>query len=518
MKYTKVNYQIVGRFANGNKYGIVTRDEVEGYTVEGLKEVGIRKRNGFWYVDHITTGLAIVSVGSKTREAAVKEYMENWADKLQKVMTYEAKKAAVEKFEAAPLESDVATWQTINYCTTRNRRFDKIHDAAKRAGLLIKKADDVTYLDGGNINISGSPEALAKIQSMIDEYAAKDAAAAAEEAAAAAPAPEVAPEAPAAVPAELASDPVEEAAEEPKTYGKKDVYAEVTNRIIEALEAGVIPWERPWTGVRSGAISHKTGRAYSLLNQMILGKPGEYITFNQCKAEGGRVKKGAKSKWIVFWKVLVKPVLDENGNQERDENGLPKVKGIPVLKYYNVFHIDDCTGIKPKWEDKLPETPAESNAAAEVVFLDYLKREGIELEQVRSNEAYYSPLRDMIHLPLAEQFDNTGEYYSTVFHEATHSTGHKTRLNRLDPETKLAAFGSEDYSKEELVAEMGAACILNELGLETVRSFRNNAAYIQSWLRALKKDKKLIVSAAARAEKAVKMVLNINDVAAEGAE
>ena len=503
MKYMKVTYQIIGRFPEGNKYGIVTRDEVEGYTIEGMEDIGFRKRNGFWYVDHITTGLGIVTVGCKTREAAFNEFNEFYAEKLQQLMTTERKRTMLETFDAAPLESDVATWESINYCTTYNHRFDKVTNAAKKAGLVIKKADDVTYMDGGNINIIGSPAALAEIQAIIDRF---------DNVAAAAPAPEVIPEAPAP-----AADPVVEAAEEPKTYVKKDVYQEVTNRIIEALEAGVIPWERPWTGVRSGAISHSTGRPYSLLNQFILGKPGEYITFNQCKAEGGRVKKGAKSKWIVFWKVIVKPVLDANGNPERDENGMTKTRGIPVLKYYNVFHIDDCIGIEPKWKDKLPATPAEPNDAAETILLDYIKREGITLEQCKSNDAYYSPLRDLIHLPLAEQFSKTGEYYSTAFHEAVHSTGHKTRLNRLDPSVKLAAFGSEDYSKEELVAEMGAACILNELGLETAGTFKNSAAYIQSWLKVLKNDKKLIISAAARAEKAVKMILNI-DTAAEDAE
>lgn len=288
----------------------------------------------------------------------------------------------------------------------------------------------------------------------------------------------------------------------------KDIYAEVTNRIIEELEKGVIPWEKPWAGITSGAISHSTGRPYSLLNQMLLGKPGEYITFNQCKQEGGKVKKGAKARMVVFWKVLPREKKDAAGNAVKDADGNAVIEGLPVLRYFQVFHLDDCEGIAPKWGEDRPVATADPDERAEAVLMDYIQREGIKLVQNISDEAYYSPLADVIHLPLMEQFAQTAEYYSTAFHEATHSTGHSKRLNRLD--TSLSArFGSEIYSKEELVAEIGAATILNELGMETQSSIRNSAAYVQSWLRALKNDKRMIVSAAARAEKAVKMILGV---------
>ena len=291
----------------------------------------------------------------------------------------------------------------------------------------------------------------------------------------------------------------------------KDLYTEISDRIIEQLEQGVIPWKKPWSGVSSGAISHATGRAYSLLNQMLLVKPGEYITFNQCKQEGGHVKKGAKSKIVVFWKVQPREKHDNAGNVVTDADGKPVIEGIPVLRYFQVFHIDDCDGIRAKYENA-PARVADPDAAADAALIDYVRRENISLEQSISDEAYYSPSRDVIHLPIREQFANTAEYYSTAFHEATHSTGHPARLNRFSIGDTSAHFGSEKYSKEELVAEMGAACVLHELGLETPSSFTNCAAYIQSWLRALKDDKRLIISAAARAEKAVKRILNINDV------
>ena len=287
----------------------------------------------------------------------------------------------------------------------------------------------------------------------------------------------------------------------------KDLYAEITDRIIAELENGIIPWNRPWCGVRSGAISYATGKPYSLLNQLLL-KPGEYLTFNQVKAKGGKVKKGAKSHMVVFWKVIYTDKKDRDGNPITTEDGKTVQKALPFLKYFNVFHIDDCEGIEPRWKDKLPSPDAQPIDAAEAVLADYIQRSHVGFENVKQNRAYYSPAMDKIVLPLKEQFPKIAEYYSTAFHEATHSTGHSSRLNRFAGEA--AMFGSENYSKEELVAEIGAACILNELGIETASTFKNSAAYIQNWLTALRNDKRMIVSAASRADKAVRLILNID--------
>ena len=288
----------------------------------------------------------------------------------------------------------------------------------------------------------------------------------------------------------------------------KDLYTEITNEIIAQLEQGIIPWQKPWTGAADGAISYSTGKPYSLINQMLLRKPGEYITFNQCKAAGGHVKKGAKAKFVVFWKVYQKQDTDENGQPLFNEDGSPKTKNLPVLKYFQVFHLDDCEGIEPKWNNE-PAKIADPDAEADRVFSEYIQREGIKFEQdTVSDRAYYNPGCDLIHLPLMSQFTETAEYYSTAFHEATHSTGHKSRLNRFTGSAAAAAFGSEEYSKEELTAEIGAAAILSRLQLRTDSSFRNSAAYIQSWLRALRNDKRMIVGAAARAEKAVALIMN----------
>ena len=240
---------------------------------------------------------------------------------------------------------------------------------------------------------------------------------------------------------------------------------------------------------------------HSFLNQMLLSKPGEYVTFKQATEAGSVVRKGEKAQIVVFWKPL--DVV------EKDKEGKPVKKTIPLLKYYNVFHIDQCENLKPRFT---PENlkPADPISEAETILADYSQRSGCRIIHEKQNKAFYRPSTDEIHLPLREQFPQIAEYYSTAFHEVTHSTGHKSRLDRL---SSPAWFGSENYSKEELIAEMGAAILMNELGIETAGSFKNSAAYIQSWLRALKDDNKMIVSAASKAEKAVKLVLGIEQPA-----
>lgn len=276
---------------------------------------------------------------------------------------------------------------------------------------------------------------------------------------------------------------------------KKDVYQEVTDRIISQLEQGVIQWHKPWIISGSGcAISHSTGKAYSLLNQMILGRPGEYLTFAQCQKEGGRVKKGEKASFVVFWKWI----------EEKDEE-TEEIKKIPFLRHFSVFHIDQCEGIKPRHEIAAAHEDIKPDAAADAIIADYLKRSGVRLTHQEGDRAFYSPSTDSVTIPTLAQFKELAEYYSTAFHELTHSTGHSSRLNRL---SKTACFGSEDYSKEELVAEIGAAALVNHVGLETSKSFRNSAAYIQSWLKALSNDKRMIVSAAGQAEKACNLILH----------
>ena len=274
------------------------------------------------------------------------------------------------------------------------------------------------------------------------------------------------------------------------------VYEMVTERIIQQLEQGIIPWDRPWTGT-AGAWSRGTGKPYSLINQMLLGGEGEYATFKQIQADGGKVIKGEHGKQVVFWKML-KTTVEVDGEKED--------KLVPVLRFYTVFNIDQCEGIEQKYNKEdvaLDFIPVEQ---ADKILNDYITRESINLNHSKSNEAYYSPLSDSIHLPLQEQFKSIEAYYETAFHEAAHSTGHESRLNRI---SRPASFGSEEYSKEELVAELTASALLHSLGIETDKTLRNNAAYIQSWIKALKNDIKMIVTASSRADKAYNMIMGV---------
>lgn len=277
---------------------------------------------------------------------------------------------------------------------------------------------------------------------------------------------------------------------------KFNVYQAITDRIIAQLENGNIPWHKPWSGVATGAYNRISKKPYSLLNQMILEHDGEYATYKQWSDLGGKVRKGAKSEIVVFWKILEKNETNSHGEEVR--------KSIPYLRYINVFHVSQVDGVEPLEKIEVVHKPIEE---AEKIKADYSERENFLIKEVITNEAFYSPSRDFIQVPCREQYQDIMEFYSTLFHEMVHSTGHMSRLNRFNEESKLVAFGSADYSKEELVAEIGSATMMNMIGIETIKTFKNSAAYIQSWLRVLKNDNKFIVSASSKAEKAVKYIL-----------
>ena len=295
---------------------------------------------------------------------------------------------------------------------------------------------------------------------------------------------------------------------------KIDAYQMVTDRICELLEQGFIPWDKPWAMTNSCAWSGHDGHAYTLLNQFLLADPakkykdwdelvadisGEWVTFKQAADRGGNVKKGEHGRKVVFFTMV----------QEKDQDGNETGKVHPFVTWSTVFKVSQCEKIEQKFHldagalyDFDPDQTAEDVAGA------YISREGIKLNQRQCDRACYSPETDTVTVPLQQQFRNNAEYYSTLFHELTHSSGHPKRLNRI---VKMAAFGSDDYSAEELVAEIGSASILATLGIENEGSFRNSAAYIQNWLKALKNDKKLIVTASAKAEKAIRLILGIKE-------
>ncbi|HER2025582.1 ssDNA-binding domain-containing protein [Bacillus infantis] len=270
--------------------------------------------------------------------------------------------------------------------------------------------------------------------------------------------------------------------------GKKNVYEMITERIIEQLEEGVIPWRKPW--INGGAVNWKTQKPYRGINTFLL-EAGEYATFKQIKEAGGKVKMGEKSHIVVFWKWLEK---------ENEENG--KIEKIPYLRYYRVFEINSqVEGLESKRKEvSFDHDPIEK---AEEIYKGYINCPDYTFY---SGRAVYYPTLDKINCPPIKDFIKAEEYYSTLFHEMIHSTGHKSRLARSGVTTANVAFGDEVYSKEELVAELGAAMLCGVAGIDN-STIENSASYINSWLRSLKDDSRLVVQAAAQAQKASDYIL-----------
>lgn len=277
-----------------------------------------------------------------------------------------------------------------------------------------------------------------------------------------------------------------------------DVYSIVTDRIIQALEIGVVPWRKPWVGT-GAAINYVSRKPYKGVNTLLLDQPGEYLTYRQCTELGGKIKKGEKAQIIVFF------TLSER--KEKGSDGEDKIISFPVLKYYNVFHLTQCEGIESKLE--LPSPNTNPLAEGESIIDGYVSKSGVKFEPTKgSDRAFYRPSEDKVIVPHISQYRLIEEYYSTAFHELTHSTGHSTRLKRFgDKNDGIAAFGNDVYSKEELIAEIGSSMLMSIAGIERPETFQNSASYLQSWLDVLKGDKRLIVTAANAAQKAVDLIL-----------
>lgn len=288
---------------------------------------------------------------------------------------------------------------------------------------------------------------------------------------------------------------------------KKSIYQIITDKFVAQLEQGIVPWHKPWSvgnvGSNELAISYTTRKPYSLLNQMLLGwRGGEYLTFKQIQDLKGQVKKGSKSSMVVFYMPTEK--------EETDKNGETYIKKYFVLKYYNVFHIEDTTiqskVAKTETDNTIKVNPIES---AEMLIQGYLGRESnlTFVNDKITDKAFFSPSQDLVQVPSLKQYQIVEEYYSTAFHELTHSTLVESRCNRKTN----CIFGSEYYAKEELVAEIGSAMLCSLAGIESEKAFSNSVAYVQHWLKVLRNDNRLIVSASKYAESAVKYIANLQD-------
>ena len=278
--------------------------------------------------------------------------------------------------------------------------------------------------------------------------------------------------------------------------GKLNVYEIITEQVLEIMSQGVIPWKKPWNA-RGAHRNLITGKQYRGINVFLLScskfSSPWWLSFKQAKEKGGKIRKGEKGRQIVFWKPLLTEYIETG-----------KEKKIFMLRYYTVFNLDQIEGVEAPQE---PETiELEPIAEAERIVSEMQNRPIIE--QAGGNKACYYPGKDSVQMPYFQDFDESEKYYSVLFHELGHSTGHGSRLARKEVQV-CSRFGSEDYSKEELVAEMTAAFLCGESGILPA-TVENSAAYLQSWSARLKEDKKMVINAAAAAQRAADYILNRN--------
>jgi len=271
----------------------------------------------------------------------------------------------------------------------------------------------------------------------------------------------------------------------------------ITDKIIEQLQVGKIPWKKAWAGGEApkNIISKKNYRG---VNALILGfsefKSPYWMTFNQATQLKGIIKKGSKSTKVIFWQLTNYNTPDQAPDEQQEKTGL-------LLKYYNVFNLEQVDGIEAPNKSTHEFTPIEE---AEKIVNSFTDKP--EIEHI-GNEACYLGSTDTLRMPNKNDFFSDEEYYSILFHELIHSTGVKKRLGRFEAEGYNHTFGSEDYSKEELIAEMGASFLCAMSGI-TQPVIKNQAAYIKNWLRALENDVSLVISAGGKAQKAVDWITN----------
>lgn len=297
------------------------------------------------------------------------------------------------------------------------------------------------------------------------------------------------------------------------------VYEIVTKKIIEELEKGHIPWRKPWDDV-NGMVFHRNainGKPYKGINPLLLSMAREseeypynlWLTYKQAKNLKGFIAKGAKAHMVVFWKLYFKKDNEVIDNiEDVDVENEDDIEKIYILRYYKVFNIRD---LKPrKLKEKIIKK-WESKARANNTFNPIERAERL-IEKYKDKppiiwnheKACYNHKSDKVYMPPKSAFKTVEDLYAILFHELIHSTGHKSRLNRLNGNFN---FGSHDYSKEELIAEIGSSYLANIAKINTQKVFKNSIAYIQSWIKRFKEHPKMIILAASAAQKAVDYIL-----------
>jgi antirestriction protein ArdC len=281
------------------------------------------------------------------------------------------------------------------------------------------------------------------------------------------------------------------------------IHRMVTDRMMAALERGTVPWQKPWKARDGRPTSMTTGQPYRGVNVFLLGlaaaeedyRSRYWGTYRQITQLGGQVRRGEHSTLVVFWKPV--EIADRD-----PQTGELSAKQVPVLRYYRVFNATQADDLPDRFH-AAPEH--DTRIRAPQAMLDGYLGAGPVLRHVAGDRAAYQPASDTIRLPLRPQFRSAEHYYATAFHEAAHSTGHPSRLDRPG----IAAFdhfGSDRYAREELVAEMTSSVLCAEAGIDNPELFDNSAAYIAGWLSALNNDRSLVIAAAAQAQRACDLI------------
>jgi len=296
-----------------------------------------------------------------------------------------------------------------------------------------------------------------------------------------------------------------------------DVYALVTERITNALEAGTVPWHKPWAVAGGMPRNLASGKPYRGMNVLLLslGQPYAspwWLTYKQAQDLGGQVRKGERSSIVTFWKFPRSDTAPEESG-EGEGASEPERRRAPLLRHYHVFNVEQVDGIQAPPSQEFQPKDHERIALCEALVAGMPQRPVIGRDP---RQACYAPTLDRVGIPDLSQFGSAESYYATLFHELVHSTGHPARLARTSLGTP-APFGTPDYSKEELVAEFGAAFLCAHAGIFP-RTAEHQAAYINGWLRVLRQDKRLLPIAAAQAQKAADFILGAPGGEGEGGE
>lgn len=276
----------------------------------------------------------------------------------------------------------------------------------------------------------------------------------------------------------------------------RQAYQVITDRIVDLLESGTVPWRKPWGGEDGHPKNLVSGKKYRGINTFMLSvacyDSPYWLTFKQAKQRGGYVKKGEKGFPCIYWNT-----------REVEDRKTGETKEVPFMRYYTVFNVKQCENVPyPINEER--KNPFEPIELCERILAGMPNPPSIDR---RGTLAVYSPRTDQVTIPEAERFLKPEYFYSVLFHELIHSTGHPSRLARPGI-TEPIVFGSETYSKEELVAEMGATFLCGHAGIENI-VIENSAAYIEEWLSKLRNDNRLVVQAASQAQRAADYVLGL---------